>query len=252
MSNKPETAFELPFSFGEGFLQDHAGHIISDPRIALIELIANAYDAGATKVELHWPEEAGQPFVLTDNGTGMSRPEFERRWKTLCYNRLHEQGLHAENPNRIPGKKRVAFGYSGKGRHGAFCFADFYLVETWKDGVSIHARVEMTKDHNAPFYCNIESEGKKSGHGTEIRADVQRNLLTEPEVKELIGSKFAVDPAFTILVNNDSVQLLNLKHLVNSGWLRRVTLRAESGGEVFLSVSEPTSKANDIVLLKQP
>ena len=62
MSNRPETTIELPFSFGEGFLQDHAGHIISDPRIALIELIANAYDAGATKVELQWPGEVGKPF----------------------------------------------------------------------------------------------------------------------------------------------------------------------------------------------
>ena len=120
MSKMPETTFELPFSFGEGFMEDHAGHIISDPRIALVELIANAYDAGATKVDLRWPAEIGQPFVLTDNGTGMSRPEFERRWKTLCYNRQHEQGLNAENPNRIPGKKRVAFGYSGKGRQARF------------------------------------------------------------------------------------------------------------------------------------
>lgn len=88
MTNRPETEIELPFSFGEGFLQDHAGHIISDPRIALIELIANAYDAGATKVDLRWPNEVGQTFVINDNGTGMSRSEFERRWKTLCYNRL--------------------------------------------------------------------------------------------------------------------------------------------------------------------
>jgi hypothetical protein len=216
MNNSPETTIELPFSFGEGFLQDHAGHIISDSRIALIELIANAYDAGATKVELQWPGAIGQPFVLTDNGTGMSRPEFERRWKTLCYNRLQDQGHLAENPNRTSGKKRLAFGRSGKGRHGAFCFADVYFVETWKDGVSISARVEMTKSHDAPFLCNIESEGSKSGHGTEIRADVQRNLLTEDQVKELIGSKFAVDPAFTILVNKDSVQLLNLKHLATT------------------------------------
>ena len=86
----------------------------------------------------------------------------------------------------------------------------------------------MTKDHNAPFRCNIESEGKKNGHGTEIRAEVQRNLLTESEIKELIGSKFAVDPAFTILVNNDSVQLLNLKHLVTT------PIQVEPFGEIVI------------------
>jgi hypothetical protein len=37
---------ELPFLFGEGFLQDHAGHIITDARIALIELIAKRLRRG--------------------------------------------------------------------------------------------------------------------------------------------------------------------------------------------------------------
>ena len=47
---------ELPFVFGEGFLQDHAGHILSEPHIALIELIANAYDAGASpRRDVDWP-----------------------------------------------------------------------------------------------------------------------------------------------------------------------------------------------------
>jgi hypothetical protein len=39
-------------NFGDGFLEDHAGHIIRDPQVALIELIANAYDAGATRVDI--------------------------------------------------------------------------------------------------------------------------------------------------------------------------------------------------------
>ena len=64
---------ELPFLFGEGFLQDHAGHIITDARIALIELIANAYDAGATCVKISWPSDLGQPFVIKDNGAGMTK-----------------------------------------------------------------------------------------------------------------------------------------------------------------------------------
>ena len=42
-----ETLFpDVPFSFGPKSLHDHAGHIITDPLIALVELIANAYDAG--------------------------------------------------------------------------------------------------------------------------------------------------------------------------------------------------------------
>lgn len=36
------------FAFADRFLQDHAGRIITEPRIAIVELVANAYDAGAT------------------------------------------------------------------------------------------------------------------------------------------------------------------------------------------------------------
>ena len=39
----------IPFAFGSGFLEDHAGHIMRDSKTALIELIANSYDAGATR-----------------------------------------------------------------------------------------------------------------------------------------------------------------------------------------------------------
>jgi hypothetical protein len=46
---------DVPFSFGPKFLHDHAGHIITDPLIALVELIANAYDAGASLVDIRWP-----------------------------------------------------------------------------------------------------------------------------------------------------------------------------------------------------
>jgi hypothetical protein len=42
-------------AFGPGFLQDHLGRIIDDPQTATMELIANSYDAGASKVEVRWP-----------------------------------------------------------------------------------------------------------------------------------------------------------------------------------------------------
>src|ERR1035437_5053655 len=60
----------FPFTFGTNFLRDHAGHIISDTRVAITELIANAYDAGATAVDILWPGDAPGPFHITDNGTG--------------------------------------------------------------------------------------------------------------------------------------------------------------------------------------
>jgi len=42
MANKGNTGenLALPFSFSTNFLRDHAGHIITDPKTAITELIA--------------------------------------------------------------------------------------------------------------------------------------------------------------------------------------------------------------------
>lgn len=50
---------EMPITFGARFLQRHAGHIMDDPAIALVELVANCYDAGSTEVYIRWPEDNG-------------------------------------------------------------------------------------------------------------------------------------------------------------------------------------------------
>ena len=133
---QPSLFAGAPFAFADRFLQDHAGQIISEPRTAILELIANSYDAGATKIDIIWPTEKGETFSVTDNGIGMTKAEFERRWRTLCYDRAAEQGNEVVFPKGVKGIKRTAFGRSGKGRHAPFCFADSYEIVTMKDGDS--------------------------------------------------------------------------------------------------------------------
>ena len=78
--------------FSERFLEIHAGKMISDPKVAIVELVANSWDAGATEVQITWPVYPENYFEIADNGTGMTRIEFQRIWATLNYNRLKEQG----------------------------------------------------------------------------------------------------------------------------------------------------------------
>lgn len=200
--------------FGEGFLEDHAGSIIREPRVAIIELIANSYDAGATEVRIEWPSEVGGAFSISDNGAGMTKADFDVRWKTLSYDRQASQGRYAENPNSITGDKRVVFGRSGKGRHGAFCFADTYEVFTRKDGKGFVCRVERAGIAGpSPFNFTIQNDIDAEDHGTTIRADVLRNFVPEDELREIIGTKFSVIPSFQILLNRQPIQLLDIKHL---------------------------------------
>ena len=204
---------DFPFAFGTSFLRDHAGQIITDPRIALIEMVANGYDAGATQVSIRWPNSVGDPWSLEDNGSGMTPAEFSRRWKTLSYNRTLEQGEFVEFPPGTSARRRLAFGRSGKGRHASFCFSDEYEVETWKAGQCITACVKLTSGGQEPFHCEVLSDSPKAGHGTVVRGRADRGLLPDVEIRELIGAKFLVDPAFYVSVNGSRIDLLTLEAL---------------------------------------
>jgi Histidine kinase-, DNA gyrase B-, and HSP90-like ATPase len=212
----PELFADVPFAFGPGFLRDHAGHIMSDPRIALVELIANAYDAGASQVDIRWPDQPGGELQISDNGTGMTLDEFNRRWKTLRYNRSLEQGTDVQFPPGTRGSARAAFGQSGKGRHGAFCFADSYQVETWRDGTSATVKVQLVDGGSEPFHCSVVGQGQRSGHGTRIWATVMRKIISEEQIGDWVGSKFLVDPSFAIILNGRQLALLALQDLKSS------------------------------------
>ncbi len=210
---QPDLFAAAPFAFADRFLQDHAGQIISEPRTAILELIANSYDAGATEINIVWPTEKGQMFSVTDNGIGMTKAEFEKRWKTLCYDRTADQGTEVVFPKGVRGIKRTAFGRSGKGRHAPFCFADSYEVATTKDGDSIRVRVGLALAGTTPFEITPIGDSKKKGSGTVISAILERHLLGIDELRQLIGSKFIVDPSLCIKVNEQSVELMSLEGL---------------------------------------
>lgn len=211
-TKQPSLPFESGVLFGSNFLADHAGQLMLDGRLALIELVANAYDAGATNVEIAWPSETEGPFSIEDNGTGMTTEEFQRRWRTLGYNRTQEQGRWAEVPpkSELRRRSRLAFGQSGKGRHGAFCFADSYEVTTWRDGTLLTGTVRLTPGGSEPFEFADFATRKRKGHGTRISTIVRKHLLSDAQVSVAIGSKFLVDPAFNVSVNGVALSLLDL------------------------------------------
>jgi len=171
---KNQTNLSYP-TFSKRFLDKYVGKIISDPKIALVELVANSWDAGSTNVQLIWPKSPDSSFEIIDNGTGMTIDEFKERWNELTYDRLKVQGPTVKIPESDKNIERKVFGRNGK-------------VET------------------SPF----------EGHGTKISCDfknglIKQDLLNVDEVREILGSKFIVDPmAFEIFVNNDRINSVDL------------------------------------------
>ena len=121
--------------YDERFLESYAGPIISDPTTAIVELVANCWDAYATKVLITWPDtETERQFKIEDNGHGMTRAEFEHIWRTIAYNRKAAQGETTSPPEGVTGQPRAVFGKNGKGRFASFCFASEYLITARKGG----------------------------------------------------------------------------------------------------------------------
>jgi len=128
--------------FGPGFLDALAGKITQDPVVALVELVANAWDAGATVVRVEVPEGDQRELFVVDNGHGMTSREFLERWHTLSYDRRQNQGDLATFPKsnaHLP--PRRVFGRNGIGRFAPFAFGSSYLVRTTTDKTTCAFRV---------------------------------------------------------------------------------------------------------------
>jgi hypothetical protein len=200
--------------FEQDFLRRTLGAIANTPEIALTELVANAWDAGASKVQIVLPDQTGELLTIKDDGTGMSDSDFRRKWMTLGYDRVRNQGNLAEFPTGREGSKRPAYGRNGVGRHGMLCFASEYEILTCKDGLESTFVVE-TSSGKDPFRIARYESRSASGHGTTLRARVTRSLPSAEQVATVLSARFLHDPQFSVSVNGKSIPLSDHEGLVN-------------------------------------
>lgn len=200
---------QIEVLFDDRFMESYTGpNLIKDPKVAIMELIANAWDAGATHVIITWPEMLGQKFSIMDNGHGMNDIEFKSRFAKLSYNRSSEQGVDAfipEDNKRIITSRRPAFGRNGKGRFGAFAFGEHFFIKTWKDGYFHLYECKKGSANNLPNFSSIDS-GEQESHGTEVFIDnaISPGISSE-EIRREIGLRFLVDPNFDVELNGEHV-----------------------------------------------
>ncbi|UZR27427.1 ATP-binding protein [Methylococcus mesophilus] len=186
--------------FEDDYLLRELGQVAHVPQVALTELVANAWDAGAARVDLILPSEIGGTLTVTDDGHGMTSAQFKKRWMTLRYDRLKHQGYNVEFPTGRCTRPRRAYGRNGVGRHGLLCFADEYEVQTWRDG-SVATFVVGTESGPSPFVLRSETPGKRDGSGTRLSVHVSRKLPDADEILTVLAARFVHDPEFEIRVN---------------------------------------------------
>ena len=81
--------------FEKDFFERTYPSVIRDISVAFSEIIANAWDAGATRVDIIIPQELGEDIIIEDNGSGMIGDEFSNRWMVIAYNRVTHQGEYS-------------------------------------------------------------------------------------------------------------------------------------------------------------
>ena len=125
---------ELLF-YEDRFLESWAGSIITNPTTAIVELVANCWDAYSTEVKIFWPDvKSDRTFTIKDNGIGMTREDFQYIWRAMSYDRIAKFGHTTNPPPDVQGLPRPVFGKNGKGRFASFCFAKEYLITSRKNG----------------------------------------------------------------------------------------------------------------------
>jgi hypothetical protein len=214
--------------FEQDFLRRTLGGLADSPEVALTELVANAWDSGASRVDIQIPEDLLDSIIVADDGCGMSPQQFKQRWMTLGYDRVRHQGEKAEFPPDRTDWSRHAFGRNGVGRHGLLCFGDEYKVASKRDGSGGEYTVS-TSQGNDPFILVKERLYDADGHGTTLKAKVARNLPSADRIREVISARFLHDPRFEVYVNGQSLELWE-----HSGLVDRKTLHVDgSTAEVF-------------------
>lgn len=111
-------------------------NLYSNAAAVLSELVANAYDADATCVTISWKQN-GQKIVVTDNGTGMTVAELNKRFLTVGYKKRTVEGSIS------PRWKRPYMGRKGIGKLSVFSIAQTVTVYSTKGKTSSGLRIRV-------------------------------------------------------------------------------------------------------------
>jgi TIGR02391 family protein len=134
---------------------------------AMAELIANAYDAEATVVNIKlFDDNDRKKILIIDNGGGMSFKEIDEKF--LIIGKKRREDDNGWSPN----KKRKVTGRKGLGKLAFFGIGDTITVRTRKDGICTEftmdwQEIKSTTNHNyEPKFKQFECGPHE--HGTEI------------------------------------------------------------------------------------
>ena len=145
---------ELHFDVSTGLKSVLGSELITDDEVAIFELVKNSFDAGATRVDLHFTHDA---IVVADNGSGMSFADIESKWLFVAYSSKRASNRESDFRDTVAQRRNYA-GSKGIGRFSSDRLGRIVHLQTRakgaKDGTVHHVTVDWSKfdlDHKQHF-----------------------------------------------------------------------------------------------------
>nr|WP_238355830.1 TIGR02391 family protein [Kribbella sandramycini] len=171
---------------------------------ALAELIANAYDADATKVKVILRDANGErAVVVEDNGHGMGLGDLQEKYLRIGRNR------RAGGDDRSESGRRAVAGKKGLGKLALFGIGETILLTTKRQGTTEELRVALswseiknaTGTEYHPALSAHRSAPESHGTSVELTRLHRRTPVNARELAQSLGRLFGyLDDDFTIEV----------------------------------------------------
>ena len=196
---------------------NHLGlNLYSNVPAVLAELIANSWDADATRVDITVDQNTvNKQIVIKDNGCGMNEIELQEKFLNVGYQRRTDKAgdLTEKEQRQIMGRK-------GIGKLSAFSVAEMVQVVTRKDNhdlLSIKLEVDKIReaiDNKEKYYPTVvepPTEIQFDGVGTVlILSDLKKrvNVLLDTYLSQRIARRFSIfSDKFRVFINDREVTL---------------------------------------------
>lgn len=201
-------------------------NLYSNAAAVLSELVANAYDADATEVEITWNQ--AESVVVQDNGCGMTVQEMNERFLTVGYRKRDPEN----EGNVSPRWNRSFMGRKGIGKLSVFSIADVVTVYSTKDGETnafqidadeLRKRIGKGEDYEPVDVTEIPDEYKAPGTVLELLSlRSKRADLTVKALRKRLARRFDVldqtppeQGGFSIVINGNPVNWVDRQELKN-------------------------------------
>lgn len=144
----------------------------SNKESAILELVKNAFDAGALIMTLKISKDV---IEIEDNGCGINREDLTKHWMHIGKS---DKGYEIEDKN---GDKRIQAGSKGVGRFALARLGENVTVESRKKG---YKSIKWLTDWNT---SSLEENEEKKNIGTRMKIQNLRDKWTEKVAKNLGG-----------------------------------------------------------------